>query len=253
MQNKLPLARDRNAQEPMAAKDALLKCFAIATTPESADYLVEKFKNKLIKAGLFESSQPVFARFVEHAENVRAQTGDRANPYLPGEEILSDFQNFQRNLCKNALNVLMKELTSEVKIDFAVSDGSEMVRSFSANGKPLEPKAASAMDKVLNSVLANENMISKNSVIYESTDGKIREVAGKPVKADKEKIAKTISEDLSIVLHKNDLEVNSQRHKFPEQAPAVVKDKTTTQPAKPEVVTPSVEVTPEAPSSGVSR
>lgn len=250
MQNKLPLAKDRNAREIMPDKAALLKCFAVANTPESVDYLVVKFEQKLKRAGLFEKSEAVFARFIEHAENVRAQREDRENPYVPGENVLSDFENFQRNLCKNSLKVLRENIAGEVKIDFAVSDSSEMVRSFSVDGKALSKKEESAMDKVLNSLFADQDMVSKNSVIYKSIDGKILEESGKPVKADKDKIIKAIREDLPKILAGNELVARGQQHKFPEQAPAA-KARATPAPRKPDVVEPAVDVTPESPSSGV--
>lgn len=257
MQNKLPLAKDRNAHETMPNGAALLMCHEISSTPEIADYYVDKLERKCDKAGLREIAGPVIALAREHRDNVYAQR-DRENPYLPQDKsgdnsekrVLSDFENFQRNLCKIGIAHLVQNIKGDIKINFAVSDMSEMVRLFLENGQKMGPKEMAALDKVLNYLLANENMVSKNGVIYESVDGKIREVAGKPVIADKERVAKAI-EKLPEFLKDNNLQASIQRQKFPEKT--IEAAKPIPGPQKPiPPVAPNVEVTPESPSTGVS-
>lgn len=259
MKNKLPLAKDRGAQELMPDKTALLMCSAIATTPDSADYFYEKFVSKLKKAGLYESSGAVVALIQELRDNVHAQRGDRENPYVPGNQsddksekrVLSDFENFQRNLCKIGINILIKNITGDIKINFAVSDVSEMVRSFLENNKEFGPKEIAAMDKVLNYLLSTQNMVSKNGVIYKSIDGKILEVDGKPVIADKAEVAMVLKKMLPEFLNKNNLQATSQQLEFPQQAPAV-QVKPIPEPVKPAAPAPAAEA-PVAPSTGIGR
>lgn len=264
MQNKLPLAKDRNSHELMPDKSALLKGVAISSTPDSVDYFYEKLVKKLTKAGLHEteSGKAVIALIKDLKDNVHAQRDGRANPYVPGVEaadsdksvdksdrVLSDFANFQKNLSKKGLEILIGAIKGNIKIDFAVSDESAMVRFFSEDGKELGPKEIAAMDKVLNYLLSRDSMVSKNGVIYESVDGKIKELDGKPVRADKEKIVRVLKNILPAFLRDNNLQASSQQHKFTEPAPARI-EPSMPEPIRPPAAAPAVEA-PTSPSAGV--
>jgi hypothetical protein len=242
---KLPLARARGVRELMPNKDALLYCFAIASTPEAADYLVEQFEKKLKSSKPYDSSEKVLARVKEYATNVHLQRDNRENPWLGTiEKIKTDFQNLQQNLADSALKTLVASVEGEVKMDFAVSSYSELLRAFSIDGKPLEPAVIAALDKLFNSSMAADNMISKNGVIFEATaHGEVRkDKDGNPIKAPVEKINRVISENFAKYLEKAGVQVMAQQHAFPDKKPEAA--------VKPQVVAPEK---PTAPTGGGIR
>ena len=235
---KLPLAKERGVRELMPNKEALLYCFAIASTPEAADYLVEQFEKKLQNAKGIGSSENVLARVKEYAENVHLQRGSRDNPWSGSSEtVKTDFQNLQQNIADSALKTLISNVDGEVKMDFAVSSYSELLRAFSVDGKPLEPAAIAALDKLFNSSMAAENMLSKNSIIYEATDhGEVRkDKEGNPIKASAEKINRVISENFAKYLDKAGVQVSTQQHAFPDKKPQAVVKPQVAAPEKPSI------------------
>ena len=251
MQNKLPLAKNRNTYKIKPDKDAYIKCCAVSSTPASVDYMVKNVAKNIPE---------LLPLTEEYRDSVHAQR-NRENPFPPKsgdkaadkEEItvLSDFENYQKNLCNIGLQVLLKNITGEIKIDFAVSDSSEMIRRFQVGKEDFSPESAAAMDKVLNYLLANKNMVSKNGVIYEAVDGKVKEVAGKPVIATEAKVVQVMLVDLPNFLKDNNLQTTSQKHQFRAQAPDVAV-KPMPEPVKPAAPAPAPSIdAPEAPSTGV--
>ena len=247
MKITLPLAKGKITHNNKPSQQAYREACRVASTPKSANYMVENVRKNIPE---------LLPLTEEYRDSVHAQR-NRESPFPPKSAdkqaitVLSDFENYQKNLCNTGLQVLLKNITGEIKIDWAASDLAEMVRRFQENGEEFGPESAAAMDKVLNYLLANKNMVSKNGEIYEANDGTIREVAGKPVKADKEKIAEVMNVDLPKFLKDNKLQATSQEHNFPKQVPEV-RGKSIPEPVKPAAAAPAPIIEPpEAPSTGV--
>ena len=89
--------------------------------------------------------------------------------------------------------------------------------------KPLDDKAAAAMDKIFNAWLAQNNMISKGGIIYEAgNDGQIKKDAqGNLVNMDPEIIKKKIMSpengfESFVRKYNKSLEITMRLHPFPE-------------------------------------
>lgn len=232
-------------------KEALLRCFAIATTPEAADYLVSQFEKILKKTKTFDASAKIFSRVVAFAANVHLQR-DRRDPWSGIEEIKTDFQTLQQNLAEVAAKTVSSKVDGNIRMDVAVSDLSELLRVFSVEGKPVDPEINAAMDKLFNAYLADNNIISKGSILYEATnDGEVKkDMDGNPVKANVEKIKKIITAGFEKYLEKKEVAATIQSRDYPEKKPPVA-----TKPAEvpvPEQAVPSVTSSSEGPDEGTT-
>src|SRR3990167_3412585 len=139
--------------------------------PESADYLLSRLIEKLKSVGLLEKADELVEKVREYVDVVHKQRSLRGQPWDadPACE-RTDFQNLQANLAEEALERLTVVITDPMKMDYALSDLAEFVRGFSVNGKPLSPELLDFCDKLFNSWLAENNLLSKGGKIYEVSD-----------------------------------------------------------------------------------
>ncbi|KTC87089.1 hypothetical protein [Legionella brunensis] len=232
--------------------DALKKGKEVANTEEGANYLRDQFEERLKAAGKFEEAQPAVANIRDHAEMVRMQR-ETTNDFWSGKAMpLSDFQNFQHNIADNVAKKLTSQVEGSIKVDFAISDKAHLMVGHSINGQPADKEVIHAMDKLLNTQFAENNMISKSSVIYEGDEkGQIRRNSkGEPILADVEKakqVVKDSAEKFEQLFQKagKEIHVTTQEHKYTEPKAA----KAEAVESAPAAVTPE---TPETPSTGPS-
>lgn len=190
----LPLVRARNGGGgSLPNADAITKCMNLSTTPEAAEYLKNSATELYVNAGLSndESIKDVLEILRAHEDYITL-TSDNRNTWA-GKPPATVFEKRQEDLAAQASKII-GEKVSNVRLDFAISEDSQLLRGYSSNGEALHESDVAAMDKLFNACLAANNMISKDGTIYKGIKtGEIQKDAnGELVKADPKDVKATI-------------------------------------------------------------
>ncbi|WP_131782197.1 hypothetical protein [Legionella gresilensis] len=248
-------------------KDAILKAFeVVCLSPDAAKYLTERLSETFSKVKI-EASAEVLDRVKQFEKNVSIRYGKLSDPWRGRpEDIKTDFENAQHNMGLALLEDVSPSLADgQLNMDFAISDDSQLLRAFSLNEQPLDTTAATAIDTLFNSWLAENEMVSRDSVIYESDrngDIKIDE-NGQLTKANAQRVRELIADRDNGFAHylnekfKNhtphqDLKASVQPHAYPEQAQVVeqpVEPVSASEPTAAEAPTAAESLTAEAPTA----
>ncbi|ASQ47248.1 hypothetical protein [Legionella clemsonensis] len=249
----------------LPSKDDLIKIKETVTIPEVGNYLLHHFEERLVAANKFEEGKPAYDNIRDFVDLLEMQSKNRGDPWagIPGP--LNDFQNLQQNRAEKAAEKAGPNIENTLFVEFALSDKGQMVRAFATlkqdletgklKKKALDPETRQELDKMVQAVLAEANLISKGSVIYEGDEnGQIRRDAkGEPVLADVEK-AKQVLNNASKQLEKyfkqsgkDAIHVETKERAFPKQ-PAISKTQApeTAPGAKPEAAPESGNTSPQA-------
>ncbi|WP_028389411.1 hypothetical protein [Legionella fairfieldensis] len=223
--------RGSNQLERAPDSKAIRACIAVATTPEAAFYLKERFPIVMKGFGtvMVEKSKAIREALQDYYDNISLQRLEQSGVWKGQLSTLNEFQNLQHNWSRKIADDLNTKIKGNIKMDVAISDESQLVRGFSVDGTAVSKDRAVDMDKLFTAWLAKNNLLSQNGLIYEGTEsGQIRhDEEGNPLKAnpeeikqlmdDKEKGFSRFSQDLGI-------QITIQQHAYPEQenvAPAV--------------------------------
>ncbi|WP_419419988.1 hypothetical protein ACNVED_01375 [Legionella sp. D16C41] len=248
---------------PAPNKDAILKALEVASlTPEAAAYLYKRLSDTLSKVNI-EASDEVIKRVGKFVKDVNYRFDNRADSWGGNlKAIRTDFQNAQYNHGISSLKDVSSTLTDgNIKMDFAINDEAQLLRAFSIDGQPLDAQTATALDNLFNAWLAENEMVSKDSVIYESeADGHTKvDKNGKAIKADAERVRQLIADrdqgfgqyltdKLQRHVDDKNLTASVQRHNYPAQPQAQTDAQPTapTRSAAPETVSPVATTEPTA-------
>ena len=209
---------------PLPSNESLFVCMKLATTPEAAEHLHEVLRQRLKQEKVLEKSGPLLDAVQKYAEYVRFKHENPGKAWSGDIQSvqMTDFEKWQTELARISGSEIVE---LNVLLDFAVSDKSEFIRGYSSEGQPLQKASGAAMDVLFNAWLAGQQMISKDGVLYESTEkGEIKKDAnGQPVKADPEVIKKLLSDEMKgfpnyAEQRKEGVKVTAQGH--PYTAPA---------------------------------
>lgn len=243
----------RSTEKTLPGKDALVKCKEVAArTVEAAVYLQKQFVNLLTSAGKVDAARPAIDNINEFVDLVMMQQESR-NDYWSGKAgPLSDFQNLQQNMAEKAAQIAATQVEGDIKIDFAINNKAQFVRGYSTHGENVDAETTKSLDKLLNAYLAEHNLISKGSVIYEGDEkGQIRrDSKGQPMLADVQKAKQVLSDSAKGFEHflqqsGKSVKVNTEQHDYPKGTPAATKASavestpTAVAPSTPETTTPT--------------
>ncbi|KTD45723.1 substrate of the Dot/Icm secretion system [Legionella rubrilucens] len=242
---------------PLPDKDALLACFKF---PEAADYFLEQFEKILKEAGgdVYKKSEPILNKIKDFVKNTHYQRDARGFPWDGDTQMRTDFQNLQHHLAEAAVRTITAIIKGIVKMDVAVSKAAQLLRGYSEEGMALKGVPVESLDKLFNAWLAENNYLSKGSVIYQTNEhGEIvKDKAGNPLRADPEKIMQLMADEkkgFGRFLQDRGLEVVVQQHQYPEQAQTADKRREAQDTAKKGKATPAPQETrPEVPSTAES-
>lgn len=180
---------------PSNLKETLLNAMSVAESSiEAAEYLVTQFKQLLIRAKMLDKCGDILKKVEEFAKYTTFKLRSSAQPWYGQSVESSSFKNMQNNIAMDAVKNL-GELGIEAKdviFDFAVNDHtSEFLR-----GCSVDEKALTTFDKLFNAWLAEKNLISVGSTLYEITaDGQIKlDGQGKQVKANPAQVKQLIND-----------------------------------------------------------
>ncbi|KTD21007.1 Dot/Icm secretion system substrate [Legionella lansingensis] len=243
----------RHEKDSLPSVEALVQCKEVATRPESANYFRDRFKNKVERAGMSEKGKDAIAHVEAFAETVRLQREFKFDPWAGVSGPLSDFHNLQHNMAEEAAKKVASNVKGPITMNFAISDKSEFVRANSVDGKPIDKDSNQGVDKLFNAWLAENNMISKESVIYQGNEkGQIlHDSKDEPLRANPEDVRQMVSDKTKGFPHfleqfnkdGQEIQVTPRLQRYPEQKPEAAKAAATA--AEAEAPTP-----PETPSGG---
>ena len=182
---------------PAKLKEALLDAMSVAeTTIDGADYLATQFKQLLTEANALDDFEDIMKKVEDFAKYTKFKLLSSSQPWLGQMAEDSPFKNMQANLAIDAakdlgrLNIGVQE---EVTFDFAINENnSEFRRGTSAQ----EHAAVEALDTTFNAWLAEHNVKSVGSTLYETTPtGKVKQDAqGKQIKVNPEEMKNLITD-----------------------------------------------------------
>lgn len=225
----------------LPSKDDLIKIKETVTDHDVGLYMLDHFMDRLAAANKVEEGRPAYENMSAFVDLLALQSKNRGDPWagIPGP--LNDFQNLQQNRAEEAAEKAGPKIEGKtLVVEAAVSDKSQMVRAFSTlqedvkTGKlkkeALDPEIRQELDKMMQAALAEENLISKGSVIYQGDEkGQIhRDSKGEPLLADVEKVKQVINNSAKNLegyfkqAGKNNIDVQVKERPFPEQ-PKVAK------------------------------
>lgn len=247
-------------------KMALEQSFQMASTIESAVYLVDRLEICLNKARVQKKPESIELMKLakNNVENVTLQRMRNTSPWIGNPDaIKTDFGNMQQNTFEKGIATLLAGDSGDhaFTMNLAISDESQFIRGYLENGNPPAAEQVFILDKTFNAWLAGNDMVSLDSIIYEcDADGEIvKDKAGNMVKVPAEKLKQLIGNNKSgpqkLITDKG-VDLAVQLHRFPERiaekAPAkaasAAKPATPAAPAKPDA---KPDTTP-APEEGAS-
>lgn len=207
-------------------KEELLAAMKVAETNiEAADYLVDRFKQILTSAKLLDKSKDILEKVVDYKKYVYFKLVSNAQPWSGQSGEPTDFKNMQDNIADDAATKLKSaidggELSGDIKLDIAINDMAQLLRGYSADGKALDSKLVDLLDKLFNSWLAENEVVSKGSTLHEcDANGDIKEQDQAQKIKTVEKIKELISnnqEGFGKYLKDKGIPITIQQHKYPE-------------------------------------
>jgi hypothetical protein len=213
--------------------DAIKKAMELATSPETAEYLADRFLKRVTTLGkdLLEKGKPVWESLREWRDNIAFQYSGNGDPWA-GKLGVSGFKNLQENLAQKAVQEISSDVKGKVHMDYAISDSSQFIRGYGAENPAEDGVVKNKIefyDNLFNAWLAGVqipqtdgstiNLISKNSIIYEGIDDQIRlDAKGNPIPADPEKVKELVKDrqkGYQKFLKDRGIEVTTRQNDYP--------------------------------------
>lgn len=242
-------------------KDELIKAMKVAEhSAEAAEYLGDRFTDILVANKMEEQCKEMLAQVKDFVQYVKFKEAATAQPWSGEVASSTDFQNMQANIATDTSNKLQGIIaaTDNLKLDLAINDNAELLRGYSGNGEAMDPETVVALDKLFNAWLAQQNLVTKNSTIYEVNDqGEIKtDAKGNARKANPERVKALIADrqqGLVSYLAKKGITMVAQQHPYP--TPQVEQQKQEAVQAAVQAVqeqtAPSESIEPESPQTGI--
>jgi|GEM_PF-2344675 len=217
----LPIAKQRSRSESLLPDTkAVQNAFEVAgNNLEACQYIQEqliiRFSNERVDSSDFLETVDTIV------ENVALQQ-NASDPWSGQESVGSSFHALQQNLANMAASSIASQVQGALKMDYAISDISQLVRGFSIDGQAADEAAIPSLDNLLNAWFAQKNIVTKDGVLFESdSNGEIiKDKAGNPVRESADKVKTLIAdreEGLEKYLNTKGIKAEIQEHKFPEE------------------------------------
>ena len=238
------ITKTREAKPDLPTSRQLERCMETITTVKAANYFENKVENIFLQSGLKEETKAA-GQAVKYFVNQVHLQANRQTPWFENTEIKTDFQVLQKNLGQQAEEILIGELDGPIQFDFALGDEAAFLRAFSHAGEQItDPRLLDLLDKLLNSHLAEQGLISKNSEIFEVNEhGRIvSDKAGNPQHASNDKLKPILSQSFVASMQEKGLTFIAAAHEYPKAAAAEAKA------PKPKIPKVKAASTPQIPS-----
>lgn len=206
---------------PLNLKEALLDAMKVAETSiEGAEYLATRFKTLLKETKMIDKYKDILQKVEDFAKYTTFKLGSSANPWLGQINTSSNYKNMQAGIALDAAKALQNISVQNITFDYAVNEQSQFLRLYSQDGQTLDPKTLESTDKLFNAFLAENNIVSQGSVLYQSTDhGQIKlDAAGNKARVDAQKFKDLISDPdkgFQKYMAKKGISLISQEQQYP--------------------------------------
>jgi hypothetical protein len=207
-------------------KNELLAAMKVAENDiEAANYLVQRFKEILTEAKMLDKSKDVLEKVEDYAKYVQFKLLSKSQPWSGEAGDKSNFANMQSNIADDAATKLKGaiengDVNGNIKLDIALNDMAQLLRGYSADGKALDSKTVDLLDKLFNSWLAENEVVSKGSTLHECDEnGQVKEQDPAEKQKMVEKIKELITnnqEGFAKYLKDKGIPITIQQHKYPE-------------------------------------
>lgn len=211
---------------------------------EAAHYFVERLTAILTETKMLDKSGDLLERAKIFAQYVDLKLNSNAQPWSGQMGKPSDFENMQDRIGDDAVKTVKASYDS-VKLDIAINDKAQLLRGYSSEGKQIsDPVIVDALDKIFNSWLAKNNVVTRDSVLYEADiTGKIIHDVNGDVKANPEQIKKLMNDiDKGLTKFSKDKDFSfivDNSHVYPAPPSETEKKATVPSVGKPEEVEPA--------------
>jgi len=189
---QLPLARKSSDQGRYIPDSSTVEaCMNLCTNSEVAKYFLERFESvlqdgKVLNDPAVKKMFEAVQSFVNDVINAESSSGETWS----GKEPSTTLRDFQQRVTSSIAKL---SGGTQIILNFAINDLAQFLREYLSNGQPLDTKTARAMDESFNLWLAEHKSVSKDGVIYQAENGKIKkDKNGKPKIIDAEKMAALI-------------------------------------------------------------
>ncbi|KTD31387.1 MULTISPECIES: hypothetical protein [Legionella] len=185
---------------------AAMEC--VKHSPEGADYLVDRFSNRMVLLGMTEQAKGMQRQLEDFREYVHLKTSANGEAWQ-GEFAETDFKNLHKNVADKAAQEVAATVQGPVRMDFGVDEDSHYKRVFVSNGQKIAGEQARPLDKLVNAFFAENDIVRDNNILYEATkDGEIKYEGDKPKKADPETVDTLMVTELKDYFDDHGIEAN---------------------------------------------
>ena len=212
------------AKIKLPVKEALLDAMSVAeTSVEAADYLASRFKEILTRAKMTDTYADVLQKVEDFAKYTQFKLLSAAQPWRGQSSNATEFTNLQSNMANEAaknLESMNIGTEKEVLLDFAINNQGDFIRGYSSGGKALSDQSLESMDKLFNAWLAENNVVSQDSIFYESNkNGEIiKDEDGRNMIANPDQIKDLVSDPekgFQKYLDLKGINLTTQQHEYP--------------------------------------
>lgn len=212
-------------------KSEIISAMEVAkTTTDAAEYLRDQFIKVLTDAKMVNESEDIIAKVNEFVKYVHYSLASKTDAWLGQLGESSDFKNMQRNMADNISSALDESIKDHdikmpLKLDIAINDLSQLLRGYSSESKSLDPEIVAMLDKLFNAWLAENNIVSKDGVLYQSeANGVIKtDSKGRPLIANHDQVKSLLTDNkkgLIQYFQTKGVEMEVAQHPYPAQTPA---------------------------------
>lgn len=230
MSKKLKLVTSSESSR-LPTMQSIKKAIEVANMPEVAEYLHEQLKEIAAQLKLTDQIPTLLSDLKKYADRVAKAVGHKGDIWGGEFQAVSKFQNYQRALATQAAeNIGTDHITMHYAID---EENAHFIRGYQGiDGNPPPESTVNSMDTLFNAWLADNDMISRDGIIYEADEqGHIKkdETQGE-VKAKADKIKQIIEKLPAYVKNNNQsVEMEMKKHPFKAEQRDTAKTEATTQ------------------------
>jgi len=191
---------------PSIQQKDLEQAMEVASTSEAAEYLKTRITEILGKAG--EKFQPLIEMVGQFTKATSFQNSE--SRIWDGKQERGTIEKIQEGFASESARILKESIGNQtISHAVAVSDSSDLMRGFALNNENVDAETARLLDMIFNEWLAEHQVISEDSVLY-NLDG---------TRADPEMVRKLINDpDKGFAQHmkKRGFDLTTQLRRFPE-------------------------------------
>ncbi|ARG98545.1 hypothetical protein [Legionella micdadei] len=188
------------------AIDAAKEC--VRHSPEGADYLVDRFDNRMDELGMTEEAKGMRRHLEDFREYVHMKSATNGQAWF-GEFVEGNYKNLQRNIADKAAKEVAENIQGPIRVDFAVDENSHYKRVFVNEGQKISGEQARPLDKLVNAFFGENDIANRGNILYEATkEGDMKYERGEPKRADPEEVDSLMKTELKDYLGEHGIEAD---------------------------------------------